>query len=208
VQTKDKGIGNLGEGGMIFNTKNTRGRQIISKFIAYTDKSKNNIKGFKIVYDDIFDVILAKKKSKEKVATLEINFPPNSHNFLDRDGISHIAGKYSVTNEYIKFLIFKCRSGKTFYIGNNSEDDQEEIKLFIFGATNCHLRSLRLQLVQEKLVYLEPNFQSSLRVNQKLIPFDSIDEKFIKENITDVPLIFEENEIQNIPIKYFINTMC
>ena len=208
VQTKDKGIGNLGEGGMIFNTRNTRGRQIISKFIAYTDKSKNNIKGFKIVYDDIFDVILAKKKSKEKVATLEINFPPNSHNFLDRDGISHIAGKYSVTNEYIKFLIFKCRSGKTFYIGDNSEDDQEEIKLFIFGATNCHLRSLRLQLVQEKLVYLEPNFQSSLRVNQKLIPFDSIDEKFIKENITDAPLIFEENEIQNIPIEELdLNTL-
>ena len=208
VQTKDKGIGNLGEGGMIFNTKNTRGRQIISKFITYTDKSKNNIKGFKIVYDDIFDVILAKKKSKEKVATLEINFPPNSHNFLDRDGISHIAGKYSVTNEYIKFLIFKCRSGKTFYIGDNTEDDQEEIKLFIFGATNCHLRSLRLQLVQEKLIYLEPNFQSSLRVNQKLIPFDSIDEKFIKENITDVPLIFEENEIQNIPIEELdLNTL-
>ena len=208
VQTKDKGIGNLGEGGMIFNTKNTRGRQIISKFIAYTDKSKNNIKGFKIVYDDIFDVILAKKKSKEKVATLEINFPPNSNNFLDRDGISHIAGKYSVTNEYIKFLIFKCRSGKTFYIGDNSEDDQEEIKLFIFGATNCHLRSLRLQLVQERLVYLEPNFQSSLRVNQKLIPFDSIDEKFIKENITDPPLIFEENEMQNIPIEELdLNTL-
>ena len=208
VQTKDKGIGNLGEGGMIFNTKNTRGRQIISKFIAYTDKSKNNIKGFKIVYDDIFDVILAKKKSKEKVATLEINFPPNSNNFLDRDGISHIAGKYSVTNEYIKFLIFKCRSGKTFYIGDNSEDDQEEIKLFIFGATNCHLRSLRLQLVQERLVYLEPNFQSSLRVNQKLIPFDSIDEKFIKENIIDAPLIFEENEMQNIPIEELdLNTL-
>ena len=208
VQTKDKGIGNLGEGGMIFNTKNTRGRQIISKFIAYTDKSKNNIKGFKIVYDDIFDVILAKKKSKEKVATLEINFPPNSNNFLDRDGISHIAGKYSVTNEYIKFLIFKCRSGKTFYIGDNSEDEQEEIKLFIFGATNCHLRSLRLQLVQERLVYLEPNFQSSLRVNQKLIPFDSIDEKFIKENIIDAPLIFEENEMQNIPIEELdLNTL-
>ena len=200
IQTKDKGIGNLGEGGMIFNTKNTRGRQIISKFIAYTDKSKNKIKGFKIVYDDIFDVLLAKKKSKEsKVASLEINFPPNSHNFLDRDGISHIAGKYSVTNEYIKFLIFKCRSGKIFYIGDNSEDDQEEIKLFIFGATNCHLRSLRLQLVQERLVYLEPYFQSSLRVNQKLIPFDSIDEKFFKENINNSDLIFEENEIQNIP---------
>jgi hypothetical protein len=70
------------------------------------------------------------------------------------------------------------------------------------------LRSLRLRLVQEKLVYLEPNFQSSLRVNQKLIPFDSIDEKFIKENITNAPLIFEENEIQNIPIEELdLNTL-
>ena len=189
IQTKDKSIGSLGEGGMMFNTRNTRGRQIISKFTAYTDESKNNIKGFKIQYDDVFDVLLTKKKSKEsKVASLEINFPPNSKIFLDRDGISHIAGKYSVTNEYIKFLIFKCRSGKTFYIGDNSEDDQEEIKLFIFGATNCHLRSLRLRLVQERLVYIEPNFQSSLRVNQKLLPFDSIDEKFIKENIEELDL--------------------
>jgi hypothetical protein len=209
IQTKDKSIGSLGEGGMMFNTRNTRGRQIISKFTAYTDESKNNIKGFKIQYDDVFDVLLTKKKSKEsKVASLEINFPPNSKIFLDRDGISHIAGKYSVTNEYIKFLIFKCRSGKTFYIGDNSEDDQEEIKLFIFGATNCHLRSLRLRLVQERLVYIEPNFQSSLRVNQKLLPFDSIDEKFIKENIANSPLIFEENEIQNIPIEELdLNTL-
>ena len=70
------------------------------------------------------------------------------------------------------------------------------------------MRSLRLQLVQERLVYLEPNFQSSLRVNQKLIPFDSIDEKFIKENIIDAPLIFEENEMQNIPIEELdLNTL-
>ena len=63
VQTKDKGIGVLDEGGMIFNTRSVRGRQIISKFIAYTDKSKNQIKGFKITYDDVFDVVLSKKKS-------------------------------------------------------------------------------------------------------------------------------------------------
>ena len=35
---------------------------------------------------------------------------------LDRDGISHIAGKYNETTKNIKLLIFKCRSGKTLYI--------------------------------------------------------------------------------------------
>ena len=202
ILTNNDVIGELGEGGQIFNTRNTKGRKIISKFSVFTDEEKNIIRGFKIQYDDVFDVLLSKKKSKEKKSVnLEINFPPNETNFLDRDGISHIAGKFSVTDNIIKFLIFKCRSGKTFYIGDNSENDQEEIKLFLFGTSNCQLRALKARFLNEKLVYLEPNFQSSIRVNQKIIPFDLIDEKYINENIINSQLIFEENEIQNIPIE-------
>ena len=52
-------------------------------------------------------------------------------------------------------------------------------------------------MIQEKLIYLEPYFQPSIRVNQKIIPFDLIDEKFINENIMNSPPIFEENEMQN-----------
>ena len=56
-------------------------------------------------------------------------------------------------------------------------------------------------MIQEKLIYLEPYFQPSIRVNQKIIPFDLIDEKFINENIMNSPPIFEENEMQNIPLE-------
>ena len=38
-------------------------------------------------------------------------------------------------------------------------------------------------------------------MNQKIVPFDDIDEKYINENIINAPLIFEENEIQNIPLE-------
>ena len=56
-----------------------------------------------------------KEKDKELIK-LEINFEPNGSNVTDkdRDGISHIAGKYSKTKSVIKFLIFKYSSGNLF----------------------------------------------------------------------------------------------
>ena len=55
-------------------------------------------------------------------------------------------------------------------------------------------------------MYFEPKFQPSTRVNQKILPFDLIDDKFIKENIINSQLIFEENEIQNVPIENLIDS--
>ena len=130
----------------------------------------------------------------------------NGTNIRDRDGISHIGGKYSKTKNIIKFLIFKCRSGKTFYIGDNTEEKNEEIELFLFGTASCQLKSLRIELINEQLMYFEPKFQPSTRVNQKIIPFELLDEKFIKENVINSPLIFEENEIQNIPIEKLVDS--
>ena len=98
IQTKDDVIGELVEGGQIFNIRNTRGCKILTKFSIFTDENKNLIKGFKIKYDNNFDVALFKKKSKEKKSiNLEINFPEVGSNFMDRDGIIHIAGKFLVT---------------------------------------------------------------------------------------------------------------
>ena len=102
---------------------------------------KNNaLKGFYIQYDDHFDSIFAPKykedKEKDKeLIKLEINFEPNGSNVTDtdRDGISHIAGNYSKTKSVIKFLIFKYSSGKTFYIGDNTEEQNEDTELFLFG---------------------------------------------------------------------------
>ena len=55
-------------------------------------------------------------------------------------------------------------------------------------------------------MYLEPKFQPSLRINPKIISFDLLDEKFIKDNIINAPLIFEENEIKDIPLEELLET--
>jgi hypothetical protein len=206
-------IGTPVEGGRVFSTRNSRGRKIISKFSVLSDEKKNLLKGFYIQYDDHFDTILAPKKNiqnaKEKdidSIKLEINFEPNGSNVIDRDGISHIGGKYSKTKNIIKFLIFKCRSGKTFYIGDTTEERNEKIELFLFGTSSCQLKSLRIELVNNQLVYFEPKFQPSVRINLKILPFDLIDDKFIKENIINSPLIFEENEIKDVPIEDLIDS--
>ncbi len=210
IKEENEVIGKLEEGTRIFSTKNTRGRKVISKFGVFTDTQKNIIKGFYIQYDDFFVSTLCTKNKEgdDKNITLEMNFPPNGKTILDRDGISHIAGKFSVANKHIKFLIFKCRSGKTFYIGDNTQNDDEQIELFIFGTSSCQLKTLRIETINDKLAYLEPKFQPSMRVNQKIVPFDGINEKYIDENIINNKLIFEENEIQNIPLETIdLNTL-
>ena len=214
IKTNNEIVGIPIEGGRVFSTRNSKGRKVISKFSVLSDEKKNAIKGFYIQYDDHFDSFLAPKKyveNKEKVKDnesikLEINFEGNGSNIRDRDGISHIAGKYSKTKNIIKFLIFKCRSGKTFYIGDSTEEKNEKIEPFLFGTSSCQLKSLRVELVNDQLIYFEPKFQPSLRVNPKLIPFDLMDNKFFKENVINSPLIFEENEIQNVPIKDLIDS--
>ena len=200
IYTNGKKIGEYKEGGRIFSTRNTNGRKVISRFSVLTDDSKNKIKGFHIQYDDVFDTILSPIKERNDI-TLEINFIPNGKNIRDRDGISHIGGKYSVTKGIIKFMIFKCRSGKTFYIGDNKEEEGEEIKYFLYGTSSCQLKSIRIGLINDELNYFEPKFQPSLRVNLKIIDFDSLDEKYINDNIINEKLIFEENEIQEISIE-------
>ena len=200
IVTQKETIGNIVEGGRIFSTRNTRGRKVISRFSVITDETKNKINGFHIQYDDFFETILSPDKTRNNI-TLEINFRQNGSNIRDRDGISHIGGKYSEDKKYIKFLMFKCRSGKTFYIGDETEDKDEKIKYFLYGTTSCQLKSVRVEVVDEKLIYFEPKFQPSLRINQKIKEFDSIDDNFINNNIMNSPLIFEENEMKDMSEK-------
>ena len=206
IKKNNEVVGIPVEKGKVFSTRNARGRKVISKFSVLSDIKKNAIKGFHIQYDDVFVSYLRPKNRNDKEVDtseikLEINFGPNGSNIRDRDGISHIGGKYSKTKNIIKFLIFKCRSGKTFYIGDNTEEKNEQIELFLFGTSSCQLKSLRIELVNDQLMYFEPKFQPSTRINQKIVPFDLIDDKFIDECINNAPLIFEENELSNIPLE-------
>ncbi len=209
IKTNNEIVGTPVEGGRVFSTRNARGYKVITRFSVFSDDKMNALKGFSIQYDDVFESILAPRRNNENLKgsiKLEMNFKPNGANLRDRDGISHIGGKYSKTKKIIKFLIFKCRSGKTFYIGDNTEEKNEQIELFLFGTSSCQLKSLRIELVNNQLMYLEPKFMPSTRINPKIIPLDSMDEKFINDNILNSPLIFEENEIKDAPIEELLDS--
>ena len=208
IKTNDQVIGEPMEGGRVFSTKNAKGRKVISKFGVISDENKNALNGFYIQYDDAFDSVLATSncygEGKKDNIKLEMNFKGEGRNIKDRDGISHIGGIYSKTKNIIKFLIFKCHSGKTFYIGDNTVEENEQVEPFLLGTSSCQLKSLRIELIEDQLIYLEPKFQPSLRINTKIIPFDLLDEKFIKDNIINTPFIFEENEIKDIPLEHLL----
>ena len=209
IKTNNEAVGTPVEGGRVFSTRNIRGRKVISKFSVLSDEKKKQLKGFLIQYDDIYDTTLAPKQgndTKQNNVQLEINFEPNGSEIRDRDGISHIGGKYSKTKKIIKFLVFKCRSGKTFYIGDNSEEKNEQIELFLFGTSSCQLKGLRIELVNNQLMYFEPKFQPSLRINPKIVALDLMDNRFIEDNIVNPSLIFEENEIKDVPIEELVDS--
>ena len=201
VKKRDDVIGELEEGFQIFSTVNCQGRKAISKLGVFTDGAKNVIQGFLLRYDDCFNANLSYKTESE-TASLEINLKPFSIDEKygqvysnDRDGISHIAGKYDNENKVITFLIFKCRSGKTFYIGDNSKKNPEKVRPFLIGTSRSQLKHLRIETVKNQLIYLDPSFEQSLRINKNLdIPFDKIDEKFLKEN----EFIYEEKMLQTL----------
>ena len=148
------------------------------------------------------------KQEKQQDIHLEINFDlfhsqgdKLSREFqLDRDGISHIAGKYDETSGLIKFLIFKCRSGKTLYIGDPKETEADNITPFIFGSSLCQLKTMRIELINEQLAYIEPKYQISTRKNDNLdIQFDNLDENFLNND----PPKFEEADLEKLPENQF-----
>ena len=203
IKKRNEFIGELKENGQIFSTQNCKGRKAISKFGVFSDKNKDKIQGFLLEYDDTFNANLSYRADSDETS-LEINLKPykvdDTYGKIfenDRDGISHIAGKYDIKEKIIYLLIIKCRSGKTFYIGENNKRDKNIVKSFLFGTSRCQLKDLRIETIKNQLTYFEPSFQKSLRVNQNLcIEFDKIDEKFLEEN----NLIYEEKQIQDISI--------
>ena len=207
IKKRGEVVGELKEGERVFSTRNCRNRKIITKFSVLTDEERNKIKGFVIEYDTVFKAILCKQE-KQKDIHLEINFDlfhsqgdQLSREFhLDRDGISHIAGKYDETSGIIKFLIFKCRSGKTLYIGDSRETEQDNITPFIFGSSRCQLKTMQIELINDQLAYIQPKYQISTRKNDNLeVDFDNVDEKYL---LNDPPK-YEEADLEKIPDEEF-----
>ena len=202
IKKRGEVVGKLVEGERVFSTKNCRNRKIITKFSVLTDESKNKIKGFVITYDTVFKATLCKQEKQEDIH-LELNFDlfhakgdRLSREFqLDRDGISHLAGKYDETSGIIKFLIFKCRSGKTLYIGDANETEEDNITPFIFGSSRCQLKTMHIELINDQLAYIQPKYQISTRKNDNLeVNFDNFDEKFLEND----PPKFEEADLEKM----------
>ena len=207
IKKRGEVVGKLVEGERVFSTKNCRNRKIITKFSVLTDEAKNKIKGFIIEYDTVFKAILCKQEKQEDIH-LELNFElfhaagdKLSREFqLDRDGISHLCGKYDETSGLIKFLIFKCRSGKTLYIGDANETEQDNISPFIFGSSQCQLKTMHIELINDQLAYIHPKYQISTRKNDNLnINFDDLDEKFLQND----PPKYEEADLEKMPDDQF-----
>ena len=201
IKKRGEVIGELVEGQRVFSTKNCRNRKVISKFSVLTDETKNIIKGFIIEYDTVFKAILCKQQKPEDIH-LEINFElfhsiekKSLMTELDRDGITHIAGKYNETTKNIKFLIFKCRSGKTLYIGDEKESETDKIVPFIFGSSKCQLKTMVIELINNQLAYIQPKYQLSIRKNDNLdIDFNILDEKYLEND----PPKYEESDLESL----------
>ena len=203
IKSIDEVIGELNEHYQVFSTQNCQGRKAISKFGIFSDNKKEKIQGFLLEYDDCFFANLSFRHESDTPALL-INLKPYKVDQVygkvfnnDRDGITHIAGKYDLKEKKIYFLIIKCRNGKTFYIGDNTKKNKNDIQCFIYGNYDLEIKGMRISTFKNQLCYLELDFQKSLRINNNLVvDFDKIDEKFLEEN----KFIFEENKIQNINI--------
>ena len=203
LKSTEEVIGELDDQCQIFSTQNCQGRKAISKFGIFSDNKKNKIQGFILEYDDCFNANLSFRHESDTPSLL-INLKPykvdDTYGKIfdnDRDGLSHISGKYDIKEKKIYFLIIKCRSGKTFYIGDNTKKDENNIKPFIFGDWQLEIREMRIGLSKNQLCYLEPIFQKSMRINHNLmIDLDLINEKYLEGD----KLIFEENKIQKINI--------
>ena len=202
LKKKGETVGQIVEGERFFSTRNCRNRKIITKFSVLTDENKNQIKGFILEYDSVVQAVLCTKEIEEDI-NLEINFDlfsSESKTQTDRDGISHIAGLYNETTGFIKLLIFKCRSGKTLYIGDSKEEEKDKIIPFIFGSSKCHVKKMHVGIMNDTLAFLHPKFQLSSRSNKTLaIDFDKVDETFYEND----ELKNEENDYADLPDEEF-----
>ena len=190
-------IGEKLEDATKFHSKNSENHFAISSLAVITDESREQIKGFQIYYDDFFKNDLYIKESENKYISLEVNLrvdenrPEELKNqFPDknqRDGIISIIGTFS---NYLTFIGFKCRSGKTLFVGKPNGDP------FIFSEVGKELKYIKIEIKNNFINYFEPHFEEIERTNPHIDKnTDEITDDFLNQ---DKP-IFEEENIKNLP---------
>ena len=69
-----------------------------------------------------------------------------------RDGITHLFGTY--TENAITFLGFKCRSGKTSFVGTPNGNS------FLYGVNKKQLQTIKTEVKDGLLAYILPGFET------------------------------------------------
>ena len=163
-----------------YNSNNCRNYNRISDLILLQGENKE-IKGLKILYDDIFPCNLYDEKSTKpyfKILEIPLLY---IEEFKSYDSITHIFGCYS---NKINFIGFKCRSGlmKTFGEKNGTP--------FLFGDYGKELKTLKIQISDKGLNMISPCFIESSITN---VCIDNLPINLkLNEKLNDY-LIFEEN---------------
>ena len=197
IKNELEGVGNQKEKTTYYSTRNSQNRKAISKLSVITGEDKEKIKGLRIYYDDFFkNDLFYNNENDSYFVSLELNLiaerPFNAEStelfpsINDRDGITHIGGTY--TEEGINFLVFKCRSGKTSFVGKPSGTP------FLFGSYKKELKTVRIGVNEGILSYFEPHFEKVERFNPNLDKeTNEVNDFYVKE---DKP-IFEEKILIN-----------
>ena len=162
-------------------------------------EQKEKIKGMQIIYDEFFNNDLyLKRDGEDDFVGLEVNLKaiklediPDElkEKFPDknmRDGIISIVGSFT---DHITSLGFKCRSGKTLFIG------KPEGTPFLFSEIGKELKYVRLETSDDGINYFEPHFEEIDRSNPHIDKQpDEINEEFLN---ADQP-IYEEEKLSDM----------
>ena len=192
-------IGEKKEGATKFHSQNSEGHKAISSLAVITDEQKEKIKGMQIIYDEFFNNDLyLKRDGEDDFVGLEVNLKaiklediPDElkEKFPDknmRDGIISIVGSFT---DHITSLGFKCRSGKTLFIG------KPEGTPFLFSEIGKELKYVRLETSDDGINYFEPHFEEIDRSNPHIDKQpDEINEEFLN---ADQP-IYEEEKLSDM----------
>ena len=203
-------IGNDMEKSLKFTTATYKNRENLSKISVLTN-SKEKIFGINIEYEDVLTCkMFPRKLANELEVKLEMLFglldeeemkKNKLANILKlkeksyRDSITHIFGTFT---KKITFLGFKCRSGKTEFIGKPKGEG------FLFGNFGEQFHYLKMQISNKGINKLEPHFIESKRKNVFLTgKLSEITNAFLKKD----EMIKDEINLQNITDELEIDKM-
>ena len=202
--------------------KSCKNREFISNIQILTDKN-DIIKGFNIIYDDVFENIMFPSELEDELnISLDMNLGLidekliknkkigkflNLKENLYRDSVTHIFGNYDKNKNEVNFLGFKCISGKTVFVGKNN-NNLENNEGFLFGNFGKKFHLIKLQINENGINLLNPIFIDNIRTNifikKKFENFEKFGNKLNDELILDEKLMIKINNEEEID--KFINT--